>query len=152
MACSPKCGSSTKDVTFISEAACFRSLSPVRTSGDDSGGSMAITGGSMWMFSMLSTSITTGVSFSLTNSKFKEGVTSFINVVSDLRIASTSMLSTLTPRGDTGEDVGAGEHALEGESGDDGACVTTGMDGYGGEGEDGGTGGNGLDCLLIFPF
>ncbi|XP_039114902.1 uncharacterized PE-PGRS family protein PE_PGRS54-like [Dioscorea cayenensis subsp. rotundata] len=156
MACSPTFGSSKGDETFISEEIGCHSLSPVGTSRDDFGGSVAVAGDSMWTSSTLGTSITTCVSFSSTNSTLEEGGTSFLNAASDLMIASTLMLLALTPRGDTGGDAGAGLDDLEGEGigggGDNGAYGDGGICGDAGVDGDGGAGGDGLDCLFILPF
>lgn len=154
--CSTMFASSTRNETFILEVVGCRSHSPVETSGNDFGGSLAFGGGYMWMSSMLDTSIVAGVSFLLTNSAFEEGGTSFLNATSDSTIVSISMLLTSTTGGDTCGDGGAGGDVSVG--GDDGTCGDADAGGDAGTDRDasacwdGNAGGDGLDYLLILPF
>lgn len=105
----------TGDATFISKVAGCCLLSPVDTSEDNFGGSVAVARDSLWMSSTLGTLITVGVFLLLTSSTFKEEDTSFLNNASDLMISSTSMLSTSMLGGDTSGDADTDEDALVGE-------------------------------------
>lgn len=107
-------------------------------------------------------SIAVNVSFSLMNSTFTEGGTSFLNVASDSTIPSMSTLIALTIEGDAGGDGGTGGASRAGgdggaigdsaNCGDADMCGDVGMGGDDVDCGDGDAGGDGDDCVLFLPF